>query len=107
MILKVVQLTSRLAKAFDKVVEVLGVIGENLPEFDRYAKLFEQDAQVRKILCLFYQDILDVHVTLLKFFGGSGKLPNSLNVLQRLSLTALHSLGTPIRILLAQGHRQD
>lgn len=71
MILKVVQLTSRLAKAFDKVVEVLGVIGENLPEFDRYAKLFEQDAQVRKILCLFYQDILDVHVTLLKFFGGS------------------------------------
>jgi hypothetical protein len=52
---------------------VLGTIGLNLPHFHQYTQLFRSNEKIQKILCLFYQDILDFHVTFLKFFRKPSK----------------------------------
>jgi len=48
-------------------------IGERLPLFNLYAEMFANHDRVQQVLCLFYKDILDAHVTMLNFFSQKSK----------------------------------
>ena len=67
------QISSTLIKSFDKVVEVLAEVAQCLPQFQKYAELFEESEHIQQVLCLFYKDILDFHVTVLNFFRKNSK----------------------------------
>ncbi|KAK7920284.1 hypothetical protein PG985_008306 [Apiospora marii] len=56
-------------RAFDKTLEVLGSAGQILPDLHAWASVFPTNLRVRRVLCLFYEDILDLHLTLLNLFG--------------------------------------
>ena len=43
-------------------------IGAALPQFKAYAQLFVRSHSVQRVLELFFRDILDFHLTALKFF---------------------------------------
>ena len=55
-------------KSFTKVLDSLAQIGAALPQFKAFAQLFRQYTPVQRILELFFRDILDFHLTALKFF---------------------------------------
>lgn len=42
-------------------------VGHCLPHFQKYKELFGSNQQIKAVLCLFYRDILDFHVTILNF----------------------------------------
>jgi hypothetical protein len=67
------QISSTLIKSFDKVVEVLAEVGQSLPQFQKYAELFKENHHVKKLLCLFFRDILDFHATVLNFFRKNSR----------------------------------
>lgn len=47
-------------------------IGHSLPAFEKYTELFRGSQPIQQVLCLFYQDILDVYSTFLDFFRHTG-----------------------------------
>lgn len=59
-------------KGFDKVVEMTRNLGECLPQFKNCEGLFKENKGVRDILYLFYRDILDFYVIMLRFFNTKG-----------------------------------
>ncbi|KAK2768084.1 nacht domain protein [Colletotrichum kahawae] len=63
------QVASSVITAFEKVVAVLADIGSALPGFKKYAKIFQQNEEVRGVLGLFYSDILEVYTILLNFLA--------------------------------------
>ena len=44
-----------------------------LPAFQQYAALFPQNDDIRRALCLFYEDILNLYAVLLKFTTNRSK----------------------------------
>ena len=67
------QIASTYVKTFDKVNEVMMVISDHLPHFKKYTEVFRTNTQIRHVLCLFYRDILDFHLTIVQFFDLKGK----------------------------------
>ncbi|KAK8078503.1 hypothetical protein PG996_004673 [Apiospora saccharicola] len=65
----VLRFASNFTKAYDKILEVLGNAGQILPDLHIWASVFPANLRVQRVLCLFYQDILDLHLALLNFFG--------------------------------------
>ncbi|OTB12629.1 hypothetical protein K445DRAFT_65837 [Daldinia sp. EC12] len=63
----ILQASSAVITAFDKVVKVIADLGTTLPSFKIYAQLFESNHYIRRALCLFYADILDFYAVLLNF----------------------------------------
>ncbi|KAI1481969.1 hypothetical protein F4774DRAFT_417330 [Daldinia eschscholtzii] len=63
----ILQASSAVITAFDKVVRVIADLGTTLPSFKIYAQLFESNHYIRRALCLFYADILDFYAVLLNF----------------------------------------
>ncbi|KAI5458921.1 hypothetical protein BGZ63DRAFT_361273 [Mariannaea sp. PMI_226] len=61
-------ISSTYMKTFDKLLDVMARIGAELPAFQKYAELFRENTQMQQVLCLFFQDILDFHATILDFF---------------------------------------
>lgn len=59
-------------KSFDNLVNVMAQIGHTLPAFEKYTELFRGTQPIQQVLCLFYQDILDVYSTFLEFFRHTG-----------------------------------
>lgn len=55
-------------KSFDNLVNVMAQIGRSLPAFQEYTELFQGNKSIQQVLCLFYQDILDLYFTFLEFF---------------------------------------
>ena len=55
-------------KSFDKLLEVMAQIGDCLPRFEKYGQLFETSDRIKHVLCIFYNDVLDFHATVLNFF---------------------------------------
>ena len=51
----------------------MGQIGDRLPDFMRYSELFKSNDRVQHLLCFFFKDILDFHVTALNFFNLKSK----------------------------------
>lgn len=62
------QVSSTYMKSYTKVLDSMAQIGAALPQFKAYAQLFAQSHSVRRVLELFFRDILDFHLTALKFF---------------------------------------
>ena len=67
-------LTSTLSKSYDAIREIMFDIGSRLPLFEAYSELFDTNDRILDVLCLFYQDILDFHLTALKFFSTKRSL---------------------------------
>jgi len=63
------QWTSVLKQSFDAIVNTIGDIGDLLPEFQEVVRLFGHNEQIKDVLALFFQDILDFYVIALKFFS--------------------------------------
>ena len=55
-------------KSFTKVLDSMAQFGAALPHFKVYTQLFAQNEPIRRVLGLFFRDILDFHSTALKFF---------------------------------------
>lgn len=62
------QWSSTYMKSFTKVLDSLAQIGAALPQFKAFAQLFAHYVPVQQVLELFFRDILDFHLTALKFF---------------------------------------
>ncbi|KAI9891468.1 MAG: hypothetical protein M1814_002787 [Vezdaea aestivalis] len=63
--------TNNLKQHFDAVVNVLAEIGHLLPEFQRAMDIFSQNVYIKEVLVLFFQDILNFYLIVLKFFNHS------------------------------------
>ncbi|TAQ90071.1 hypothetical protein B7494_g1584 [Chlorociboria aeruginascens] len=62
------QWTSILKLSLDELVKTIADIGDLLPEFEEVMKLFGHNEQMKDVLALFFQDILDIYAIALKFF---------------------------------------
>ena len=62
------KVSSTYMKSFTKVLDSMAQIGAELPHFKAYAQLFERREPVQRVLELFFKDILDFHLTALRFF---------------------------------------
>lgn len=56
--------------SYNAVIDTMGLIGERLPFFTEYFKLFKENDRVVDVLTLFYRDILDFYAVALKFFNA-------------------------------------
>ena len=68
------QWTSILKQSFDAIINTTAEIGELLPEFKEVSQLFGHNVQLKDVLVLFFQDILDFYLVSLKFFNKPSKL---------------------------------
>ncbi|KAK7698936.1 hypothetical protein SLS57_012494 [Botryosphaeria dothidea] len=59
-------------KTCDKLLDAMAQIGAVLPNFQIYTSIFEKHNQIYNVLCLFFQDILDFHGTVVSFFSLKG-----------------------------------
>jgi hypothetical protein len=80
------QAASSVIKFFDKMIEVFRQMGRILPQFQRYTEIFDQNEQIRRVLSLFYGEILALYATLFKFLNHPGNL-NLLAIFYELLLT--------------------
>ncbi|KAL6826144.1 hypothetical protein V8C40DRAFT_286985 [Trichoderma camerunense] len=64
-----IQWAASLTQSIDALVNTAAEIGELLPEFKLMAAMFGNNGQVKLVLVLFFQDILDFYAVALKFFG--------------------------------------
>ena len=60
--------TNNLKQSFDAIVDALADIGLLLPEFQEVRKLFSHNEHIKDVLVLFFRDILDFYLIVLKFF---------------------------------------
>lgn len=67
--LTILQFSSAALTTFESMIEILADIGAILPQFERYMELFQNSANVRHVLCLFYRDLLDFFVITLNFIS--------------------------------------
>ncbi|KAK3688870.1 hypothetical protein B0T22DRAFT_163143 [Podospora appendiculata] len=66
----ILQLASSATATFRRLVALLEDIGHMLPHFKKYAEsgIFDGNDQVKRVMCLFYRDILDLNLEMFKFF---------------------------------------
>ncbi|KAI1103967.1 hypothetical protein F4804DRAFT_211097 [Jackrogersella minutella] len=63
----ILQASSSIISAFEKVIKVIADMGITLPSFKIYTQLFQSNHEICRALCLFYADILDFYAVLLNF----------------------------------------
>ena len=66
-----VQIASQYASVFDQLLDAYAKIGEALPRFDRYQKIFQQP-DFKYVLARIYVDILEFHRRAYKIFTRRG-----------------------------------
>ncbi|KAI0967464.1 hypothetical protein F4678DRAFT_475185 [Xylaria arbuscula] len=66
----ILQISSSVIAAFEKVVSLLVEIAHTIPQFNSYASLFRENNQVKRVLHLFYVDILEFYKVLLNFLDN-------------------------------------
>ena len=60
--------TNNLKQSFDAIVDAFADIGLLLPEFQEVRKLYSHNEHIKDVLVLFFRDILDFYLIILKFF---------------------------------------
>ncbi|MBE3049336.1 hypothetical protein IMZ48_43920 [Candidatus Bathyarchaeota archaeon] len=65
--------TSEWREGFDAIIRTIERIGEFFPQFDDLLPNFTDKKHIMDVLGLFYRDILDFYLELLKFFGQRSK----------------------------------
>ena len=78
----------------------MGQIGDRLPNFMRYSELFKSSDRVQHLLCFFFKDILDFHVTALNFFNLKSKRSQGVTM-QEVMMTPIDRMEPFLRILMA------
>ena len=68
-----IHLSSNLVKSMDAIIDVMSLIGDKLPIFTDYAKLFKANPRVNHILALIFRDILNFYLAALNFFALRGE----------------------------------
>jgi hypothetical protein len=68
-IMLLLRLSSHVMQSFDAILRIMGEIGDKLPYFKSYTQLFESNDRIKDVLCLFFKDILDFHLTSVNFFA--------------------------------------
>ena len=63
---------SNYTDAFDILLDAYKDIGNNLPQFGKYAQLFDRKQSVRKVLVEVFEGILRFHKRAMEFFRRSG-----------------------------------
>ncbi|KAK5987844.1 hypothetical protein PT974_11978 [Cladobotryum mycophilum] len=63
-----IQLATSLTQSMDALINTAAEIGELLPEFKLMTTMFHHNDQLKLVLALFFQDILDFYAVALKFF---------------------------------------
>ena len=66
-----IQIASQYTSVFDQILDAYAKIGEVLPRFDRYQKVFQQP-DFKHVLALIYADILEFHRRAYKIFTRRG-----------------------------------
>ncbi|KAF8424842.1 hypothetical protein EV426DRAFT_701102 [Tirmania nivea] len=62
------QIASRFADHFEKLLDAFQNIGENLPRFQTYEKIFQYDHRLQEVIALVYEDIMEFLRRTWKFF---------------------------------------
>lgn len=65
--------TNEMKQSFDAVLDTLADIALLLPDFQEARKLFSHNEHIKDVLVLFFRDILDFYLIVLKFFRKSCK----------------------------------
>lgn len=69
------QMANVTIQSFDAIVDTMVIIGDRLPLFEAYTKLFQAKNQVKDALVLFYKDILDFFGIALNFLSVKRETP--------------------------------
>jgi hypothetical protein len=78
-------------KSYDKIIDAMGQIGDRLPQFRRYLEIFKSNANLKRVLLIFFEDILEFHLTALNFFKSkSASVKNFASFWLAVSLTHTH-----------------
>ena len=75
--------THNMKTSFDAIVDVFADIGLLLPEFQGVTKLFGHNELIKDVLVLFFRDILDFYLIVLKFFRRTCEFASELRHLIR------------------------
>ncbi|KAM3072164.1 hypothetical protein ACMFMG_008621 [Clarireedia jacksonii] len=67
-IVLLLQWASILKTSFDAIINAIEEISQALPEFERAARLFAQNTNIKDVLLLFFKDILEFYLVVFKFF---------------------------------------
>lgn len=62
--------TSEVRAAFNAVIDVTMSLGQRLPQFEDVAMIFSDKDRIKSFLSLIYKDILEFHLTALKYFSS-------------------------------------
>lgn len=64
--------------AFADIVYALANVGRDLPQFKGYVKLFNRNEEAKDVLGLFYREIVDLHLVILRTFKKKSMLNQSI-----------------------------
>ena len=68
-----IQIASEVTEAFDRLLDMLQDIAENLPRFEQYASVFEGRAMFKAALSLVYEDVSRFLIQGIHFFCRQGE----------------------------------
>ena len=74
----VLQWADVLKQSLDAIIDTTDEIGAQLPEFRKSAHLFGKNKVISDVLVLFFKDILDFYIVMLRFFSSPRKYQRSL-----------------------------
>lgn len=99
-------------QSFDAIVDTFADIGLLLPEFQQVRNLFDKNDLIKDVLVLFFRDILDFYLIVLKFFRKTCESIHVLNALLPSAATAERAngflrLGIDIRVDVDETKRKD
>ena len=80
-----VQIASQYTSVFERILDAYAKIGEALPRFDRYQKIFQQP-DFKHVLALIYADILEFHRRAYKILTRRGASRRFLLLMKLMSL---------------------
>lgn len=62
------QVASSYAEAFNELLDVYQIIGQDMPLLLQYQSIFQDNPHMVRVLALIYEDILEFHRRALKYF---------------------------------------
>jgi hypothetical protein len=68
------QLASQFTEIFEKVLDAISRIGENLPRLGRFSAAFSFNDQIQEVISIVYVDIMDFYICAWKFFNRRGEI---------------------------------
>lgn len=99
--------TNNMKQSFDAIVDALADIGLLLPEFQAVRELFSHNEHIKDVLVLFFRDILDFYLIVMKFFRKTCEFISGLWHTVRNLMHNFLRLGIDFRIYVDETTRKD